>query len=158
MDFDTLKEIQDALSGNTNIGTQLAELFVRTDDLDIEQFDLDVKLLEVKNTTLQNASNITTINNSIQNFTYTGHTVSDIPTTGTTFLVYDTNTNKYTFSTVQSVDGNDDFNNFIPLVNSSGVRDDIPLTSQFLGNNLQSSFLNFVMSDGQTDNIDLEIN
>lgn len=158
LDFDTLKEIQDALSGNTNVGQQIADLFVLTDDLELELYYLDKTLTEVKNTTLLNNADITTINTNIQNFTYSGHTAGDIPTSGTTFLVFDTNLNKYTFSTVQSIGGNDNFNNFIPFVTANGVRDDLPLTSVFLGNNLQESYLNFVMSDGTTDNIDLQIN
>jgi len=158
LDFDTLKEIQDALAGNTNIGSQLADVFEILNDLEVAQYDLDITLLENRNTILTNQSAINTINTNLQNFSYTGHNISDIPTSGTTFLVYDTNTNKYTFSTVQSVGGADDFNNFIPFVNHTGVRDDIPLVSLFLGNTLQESYLNFTMSDGTIDNINLEIN
>ena len=119
-------------------------------------FENDQQILQNRTLGVSNQININTVNANLQNFSYAGHAPGEISSVGTTFLIYDTNQDKFKFSTVTSTD-DDAFDNFVPFIRNSGVRNDLPLTSVFVGNTQTSSVLNFTLTDGSTDNIELVV-
>ena len=156
VDFDTLKEIQDSLGGSGSISTDISNLTELVDEHDLLIFENDQQILQNRTLGVSNQININTVNANLQNFSYAGHAPGEISSVGTTFLIYDTNQDKFKFSTVTSTD-DDAFDNFVPFIRNSGVRNDLPLTSVFVGNTQTSSVLNFTLTDGSTDNIELVV-
>lgn len=97
-------------------------------------------------------TDVNTIENALQNFEYSGHSASDVSGANLVGLAYDSSTGKFRPETNFGVGG------FIKFKKTTGTRDDIPLTTTFIGSELQSGTVDFFFQDGTQDNINLITN
>lgn len=95
---------------------------------------------------------VTTIEDNLQNFEYSGHTASDVSGSGIIGIAYDAGTGKFRPETNFSVGG------FIKFQKENGTRDDLPLTTTFVGDQLISGTVEFFLQNGTQDDIDLITN
>jgi len=95
---------------------------------------------------------VTTIEDNLQNFEYSGHTASDVSGSGIIGIAYDAGTGKFRPETNFSVGG------FIKFQKENGTRDDLPLTTTFVGDQLISGTVESFLQNGTQDDIDLITN